>query len=199
MNNNTDIAIISGRNVEFLERHFAGLHLTLIAEHGAWIKLPGDEWKAVSTMGTQWKNEIRPILESYCDRTPGTFIEEKEFSLAWHYRRSDTELASMRAMELKGNLLNMIANHNLGIMEGNKVLEIKSLEINKGKIANFLLSAKHYDFVLAIGDDVTDEDLFSAIPETGYSIKVGYGPSKAKYIVDRIQTVRWLLKQLSMV
>jgi len=199
MSHRADISIISGRNFEFLERNFADLPVTLVAEHGAWIKLPGDEWKTVNSVDTQWKNEIRPILETYCDRTPGTFIEEKEFSLAWHYRRSDSELASMRAMELKGNLLHMIANHNLGIIEGNKVLEIKSLDINKGKIANFLLSAKQYDFVLAIGDDVTDEDLFAAVPETGYSVKVGYGPSKAKYVVDGVWTVRRLLRQIGTV
>ncbi|HNW29492.1 MAG TPA: bifunctional alpha,alpha-trehalose-phosphate synthase (UDP-forming)/trehalose-phosphatase [Spirochaetota bacterium] len=187
------VAIISGRNFEFLERHFSGMRLSLIAEHGAWIKLNGGEWKTIANLDTQWKNEIRPILESYCDRTPRTFIEEKEFSLAWHYRRADAELASIRAMELKGNLLHMIANHNLGIMEGNKVLEIKSLEINKGKIASFMLSAKEYDFTLAIGDDVTDEDLFSALPDNGFSVKVGFGPSKAKYYITRPGMVRQLL------
>lgn len=191
-----DVAIISGRNIEFLERHFSALRMTLIAEHGAWIKIQGGEWKAVAAEDTGWKNDIRPIIESYCDRTPGTFIEEKEFSLAWHYRRSDSELAAMRAMELKGNLLQMIANRNLGIMEGNKVLEVKSLEINKGKIAGFLLSAKQYDFVIAIGDDNTDEDMFAALPEWGHSIKVGFGPSKAKYVADGIQTVRYILDQI---
>jgi len=172
------------------------LQMTLIAEHGAWIKLQGDEWKAATTEDSAWKNDIRPILESYCDRTPGTFIEEKEFSLAWHYRRSDSELASMRAMELKGDILHMIANRNLGIMEGNKVLEIKSLEISKGKIAGFLLSTTQYNFILAIGDDNTDEDMFAAIPEWGHTIKVGFGPSRAKYVVDGIRTVRNILGQL---
>ncbi|MBN1496698.1 MAG: bifunctional alpha,alpha-trehalose-phosphate synthase (UDP-forming)/trehalose-phosphatase [Spirochaetes bacterium] len=192
-----DIAIISGRNHEFLEKCFSGLPLILIAEHGAWIKLKGGEWKAVSSLDTGWKHEIRPILETYCDRTPGSFIEEKEFSLVWHYRRSDTDLATMRAMELKSTLLHMIANHNLGIMEGNKVLEIKSLEINKGKNANFVITAKHYDFILAIGDDITDEDLFSAIPEKGYCVKVGYGPSRANYVVSGIRAVRQLLRHLA--
>ena len=190
------VAIISGRNVEFLERYFSGMRLTLIAEHGAWIKLNGGEWKTISNLDTQWKNEIRPILESYCDRTPRTFIEEKEFSLAWHYRRADAELASMRAMELKGNLLHMIANNNLGIMEGNKVLEIKSLEINKGKMANFLLSATKYDFIMAVGDDTTDEDIFSAIPDSGFSIKVGYGQSKAKYLMRGTEMVRQMIREL---
>ncbi|HSA15770.1 MAG TPA: bifunctional alpha,alpha-trehalose-phosphate synthase (UDP-forming)/trehalose-phosphatase [Spirochaetota bacterium] len=194
-----NIVIISGRNHEFLEKYFSGMPLTLIAEHGAWLKFHGDEWKPVKTMDTQWKNTIRPILESYCDRTPGTFIEEKEYSLTWHYRRSDAELASIRAMELKGNLLHMIANHNLGIMEGNKVLEIKSLEITKGKIADFLLSSKQYEFIFAIGDDVTDEDLFAVIPEPGYTVKVGYGPSKARFIVQDTRAGRQVLKQITAV
>jgi trehalose 6-phosphate synthase/phosphatase len=194
-----NIVIISGRNFEFLERFFSELPLTLIAEHGAWIKPRGKMWEAVISLETQWKKGIRPILESYCDRTPGSFIEEKEFSLAWHYRRSDIELASIRSMELKGNLLHMIANHNLGIVEGNRVLEIKSLEVNKGKGASFLLSSESYDFILAIGDDFTDEDLFGAIPESGYTVKVGYGPSKARYLVDGIGTVRRLLRQLGTV
>ncbi|MBN2158946.1 MAG: bifunctional alpha,alpha-trehalose-phosphate synthase (UDP-forming)/trehalose-phosphatase [Spirochaetes bacterium] len=199
VNNKNDIAIISGRNPEFLDEYFGGLPLTLIAEHGARIRIRGGEWRTVNTMDTHWKNEIRPILESYCDRTPRTFIEEKEFSLAWHYRRSDSELATMRAMELKGNLLHMIANHNLGILEGNKVLEIKSLEINKGKIANFLVTAKKYDFILGLGDDVTDEDIFAALPETAFTVKVGFGPSKAKYVLDGTRSVREVLGQIGAV
>ena len=192
-----DIALISGRNREFLEQHFGDLPIILIAEHGAWIKSPGEEWRAAAPLDTGWKNEIRSLLEIYCDRTPGTFIEEKEFSLAWHYRMSDAGLASMRAMEMKGNLLQMVANFHLGILEGNKVIEVKSLDVNKAKIASFLLSMKEYDFVLGIGDDVTDEDLFAAIPETGYSIKVGYAPSRARFHVEGVSAVRHVLRQLA--
>lgn len=191
-----DIVIISGRNREFLEKQFSGLRLTLISEHGAWIRPDGGNWKQVAQADTRWKSEILPLLEMYCDRTPGTFVEEKEFSLAWHYRRSDADLALMRSMEIKANLLHLVANHNLGIMEGNKVLEIKNLEINKSKITSYLLSLKEYDFIFGIGDDITDEDLFAAIPENGFTIKVGYGVTKAKYYVDDIRAVQNLLKKL---
>ncbi|MBN1534088.1 MAG: bifunctional alpha,alpha-trehalose-phosphate synthase (UDP-forming)/trehalose-phosphatase [Spirochaetes bacterium] len=198
-NERNSVVIISGRNFEFMERFFSDLPLTLIAEHGAWIRLKGGMWEAATSLDTQWKKGIRSILQFYCDRTPGSFIEEKEFSLAWHYRRSDIELASLRSLELKGNLLHMIANHNLGIMEGNRVLEIKSLEVNKGKVASLLISAGIYDFIFAVGDDITDEDVFAAIPEIGYTVKVGYSPSKARYLVDGIRTVRSLLKQFGAV
>ena len=192
----SDVVIISGRRREFLERHFGELPLILIAEHGAGLKSGAGGWKPSATPDTRWKDEIRPLLELYCDRTPGAFIEEKDFSLAWDYRRSDVELASMRAMELKGNLLNMVANRNLGILEGNRVLEIKSLEVSKAKITSYLLSLKDYDFILGMGDDATDEDLFAAIPERGYSIKVGRGSSKARYHVADLASARSLLKKL---
>lgn len=190
-----DVVIISGRTRDFLDRHFGNLRVILIAEHGGWIK-SGDEWKSSIPLDPSWKNEVRPILEMYCDRTPGSFFEEKDYSMAWHYRLSDNELAVIRAMELKGNLLTMVANYNLGIIEGNKVLEIKSLEINKGKIASYLLSLNEYDFIIGIGDDTTDEDLFVAIPDKGYSIKVGNGSSKASYHVSGVDEVRRLLEKL---
>jgi trehalose 6-phosphate synthase/phosphatase len=196
-NDGNTVAIISGRNREFLDAHFGRLPITLVSEHGAWIRRPGEEWKTMASLDTEWKSDIRSLLELYCDRTPGTFIEEKDFALAWHYRRADAGLASMRAMELKGNLLNMIANRELGILEGNKVIEVKSLEVSKAKVASLLLSAGEFDFILAAGDDVTDEDLFAAVPEHGYSIKVGIGASRARYLVEGVLAMRRLLRRLT--
>lgn len=191
------IAIISGRNREFLEKHFGHLPLTLVSEHGAWFRRPIEEWKTIVSLDAEWKNDIRPLLELYCDRTPGTFIEEKDFALVWHYRKSDAELASIRAMELKGNLLHLIANREIGLLEGNKVLEVKSLEVNKAKLASYLLTQEGYEFIMAVGDDITDEDLFAAIPETGYTVKVGFGASHARYILEGVGAVRHMLQRLT--
>ncbi|TFH39718.1 MAG: trehalose-phosphatase, partial [Chrysiogenales bacterium] len=167
------------------------------AEHGALIKSRDEEWKSVLTIGNQWKDQIRPHLELYADRTPGSFIEEKEYSLVWHYRKSDAEFASIRAIELKSNLMEMIANLNLGIMEGNKVLEVKNLESSKGKIASYLIAENNFDFIMAIGDDLTDEDMFAAIPESGFSIKVGLVPSIASFHLAGPEDVRRLVSQMA--
>ncbi|NIP29195.1 MAG: hypothetical protein GTN99_00625, partial [Candidatus Dadabacteria bacterium] len=56
----------------------------------------------------------RSILEMYVDRTPGSFLEEKEFSLVWHYRKVDPSLAKVRVGELKYILIHIISNLNLG-------------------------------------------------------------------------------------
>jgi len=191
-----DVVIISGRDKRTLGRWFSGLNVGLIAEHGIWIKEKEGTWEIIEPLGNDWKEEIRPLLEVYVDRTPGSFIEEKEFSLVWHYRKADPELASVRARELKDALLHLTANLNLGVLEGSKVIEIKSTGINKGRAALRWISKENWDFILAIGDDWTDEDVFAALPESAYSIKVGIDPSRAKFNLDSVTSVRLLLKDL---
>jgi len=188
------VVIISGRDKETLEKWFGHLKLGLIAEHGVWVR--EKEWEMLEPLRNDWKEEIRPILELYVDRTPGSFIEEKEFSLVWHYRKADPELAQLRARELRDALLHITGNFNLGVLEGNKVMEVKNAGINKGKAALKWVSKEKWDFILAIGDDWTDEDVFSILPPWAYSIKVGLSPSKARFNIGSLYEVRSLLKTL---
>jgi len=188
-----EVVIISGRDRETLQRWFGGLKVRLVAEHGAWIK--EDTWQAAQSLGDEWKDEIRPVLEFYTDRTPGAFIEEKDFSLVWHYRRADPELAEIRARELKEELLVLTANLNLGVLEGSKVIEVKDVSVNKGRAAMQWLR-RPWDFILAVGDDWTDEDVFAVLPEGAYSIRVGLNPSKARFNILSHSQVLELLEQL---
>ena len=107
-------------------------------------------------------------------------VEEKDFSLVWHYRKVDPELAWVRVSELKETLYFLTANLKVDVAEGNKIVEVKNAGINKGQAAMNWISKKKWDFMLAIGDDLTDEDLFRELPENAYSIKVGLAPSRAK-------------------
>ncbi|MCK4428722.1 MAG: trehalose-phosphatase, partial [candidate division Zixibacteria bacterium] len=188
--------IISGRDRETLDKWFGNRNLGLVAEHGVWIKDRGKSWETIEPLRDDWKEQMRPVLEWYEDRTPGSFIEEKDFSLVWHYRKAEPQLASIRARELKDALLQLTANLNLGVLEGSKIIEIKSVGINKGRAALHWLSKNTWDFILAIGDDWTDEDLFAVLPDSAYSIKVGLSPSKARFNLDSVAEVRLLLKQL---
>jgi len=133
-------------------------------------------------------------MQLFVDRTPGSLLEEKEFSLVWHYRKADPELAQQRQTELKENILHLIVNSNLALLEGSKVLEVKNSEITKGFGAKRMLEKEDWEFILAIGDDVTDEDTFTALPDSAYTIKVGAAPSKARFFVKSITEVRKLLK-----
>ncbi len=194
---NNRVVIISGRDRQTMETWLGDLPIDLVAEHGVWFKEGGGEWEMIEPLKQDWKETIRPILELYMDRTPGSLIEEKEFSLVWHYRMSDPELGSLRARELKDALVNLTENFNLMVLEGNKVIEVKPANINKGRAALRWLVPRAWDFILAMGDDWTDEDLFDVLPDWAYSIKIGLEPSRARFNLESSREARRLLKELA--
>jgi len=192
-----EVVVISGRDKETLTRWLGNLHIALVAEHGAWVKQKDQQWQCSELARNDWKDIIRPILELYTDRTPGSAVEQKDFSLVWHYRRADPELAYVRSHELRDALLNLTANLDVGVFEGNKILEVKNLGVSKGRAATSWLTKRNWDFLLAAGDDYTDEEMFTALPENAYSIKVGVGISKARFNVETVNEIRLLLKELA--
>ncbi|MBN1795662.1 MAG: bifunctional alpha,alpha-trehalose-phosphate synthase (UDP-forming)/trehalose-phosphatase [Sedimentisphaerales bacterium] len=192
------LVIISGRDKNTLLKWLGGLDIIIVAEHGAWIKLKKDDFKCmVEHQHTEWKDTLRPILELYADRTPGALVEEKDFSLVWHCRRSEPELAQIRAQELRSTLHDMTSNLGVGVFEGSKIIEVKPHEVNKGRAVEAVLENNTFDFILAAGDDYTDEEMFKALPDGAYSVKVGFGPSKAKYHIDSVNDFRTLLQNLT--
>ena len=192
------VVIISGRDRETLEEWFEGLQVDMIAEHGVWLKKHDSQigWKAYADVDDSWKEDIRQVMDYYVLRTPGAFIEEKHHSLVWHYRKVESGLGDLRMRELFSHLKYMASGYNLQVLEGNMVLEIKRPDINKGKAASAILKDKDFDFILAIGDDWTDEDTFKAMPEHAYSIRVGYTYTQANYNIKSPKEVRGLLREL---
>ena len=165
----------------------------MIVEHGVWISENGEEFRMMEQMKKDWMEKIRPVLESFVDRTPGTFIEEKNFSLAWHYRQTDPDFGNKRATELKTVLTSLIGTDNISILSGNKVVEIKSGNVNKGRACTQVLARGQYDFVFAIGDDTTDEYMFEELPDNTFTVKVGREKTNARFFVENNRKVRDLL------
>ncbi|MFO8050617.1 MAG: bifunctional alpha,alpha-trehalose-phosphate synthase (UDP-forming)/trehalose-phosphatase [Thermoplasmatota archaeon] len=191
-----EVVLISGRDRKTLDDWFRDIGIRMSAEHGVWMKEKDGQWKLTSPMTSDWKGSIRNLLEVYTDRTPGSFIEEKDYSLVWHYRRTHPEMGSIRSRELIGDLLDLTANTDLGILEGSNIIEVKKIGINKGTVINKLLDEDRWDTMLVIGDDITDEDMFGAVPPKGCTIKVGLQPTKARYNVESVNEVRRLLNEL---
>jgi trehalose 6-phosphate synthase/phosphatase len=191
------VVLISGRDRPTLDGWFGKFNVDLIAEHGVWLKEGQADWRTIQILKKVWKREIRPLLELFVDRTPGSLLEEKDFSLVWHYRQADPDLAAIRLMELKDALIDLTENLHLEIMDGNKVIEIKNAGINKGTAALRWIDRGWWDFIMAIGDDVTDENMFAIMPDRVHSIKVGLHPSRARFFLDSVKEVRDFLKELT--
>jgi len=190
------VVIISGRKHENLGDWFARLNVHMIAEHGAWFKEPGVEWYKLAGLVNHWKQDIYPIMETFVDRTPGSLIEEKTFSLVWHYRKSPKGLGELRANELMNNLKYLAVDRGLQIQPGSKVVEVRNMEISKGRAAMTMIEQDNYDFIMGFGDDYTDEDLFKTLPENAITIKVGSNVSAAKFYMRNPAEVRKFLKEL---
>ncbi|MDQ6609686.1 MAG: trehalose-phosphatase, partial [Bacteroidota bacterium] len=186
-------------NSAWLQKYFGALPINLIAEHGARYKWKGGEWITDLQTHNEWKEQVHNIMEMYVRRCAATFVEEKEFSMVWHYRNAAMEHGKLRALELMSELNEYIHNRHLQVLMGNKIVEVRQSGINKGVFINKVIKAKTYDYIFAVGDDRTDEDMFKALlqkPNT-FTIKVGPEASYAQYNLHSPQMVVSLLEGLS--
>ena len=192
-----EVVLISGRDRSTMQRWFGSINAGLVAEHGVWTQEKNQDWQLIKPLNNNWKPTIMPLLATYADRLPRAFVEEKEFSVVWHYRRADPELASTRAKELVDDLVNFTANIDIQILQGSKVVEVRCGGVNKGNAALRFLAEHNFGFILAVGDDWTDEDLFKILPDTAYSIRVGIMQSYARFNLRSYVDVVELLKELA--
>lgn len=185
------IVISSGRDKRTLENWLGHLPIDLTAEHGAFYKEKGKWNSKVEKM--EWESELLNIIEHIVKKTPHSRLEVKETTLVWHYREVDIWLAELRVTQLISELNNLSSRKKLQIIKGNKIVEIKPREFTKGKEALRLIEENHYDFILAVGDDITDEEMFSRLPSDAITIKVGTITPVSKYnIPNQQQTVTFL-------
>lgn len=194
----TTAVIISGRSKEDLGSWFGGTEFTLVAEHGAFIRKPGSKrWTSTLTSyDPNWKLIVTPILEKYAARTPGSFVEYKDASLVWHFRKASPYHAQKYLVHLKRSLKSTSQHLDLAVRQGQMILEIKPIDIHKGSAIPALIR-KETDFILAMGDDYTDEDMFAALPVSAYTIKVGRGRSLAKFRTKSIATAIAVLNRIA--
>ena len=194
--NNTQVSIISGRNKEFLEKWFGKMKITLFAEHGHFKKEPNSEWIQKNFTENKWKKNFLPIFNDFSDRTPGTFVEEKNSCLVWHYRKTDPELAIDRVVELKTIIKSMISQ-NLSMFDGNKTIEILNSEVNKGTAVNEIIGKDDFDFVFCAGDDVSDEYMFKNLPADSISVMVGVKNKNAKFFMENSLEMIGFLEEIT--
>jgi trehalose 6-phosphate synthase/phosphatase len=191
-----NVYVISGRSSTWLQNHFGQLPLNLVAEHGARHKWKDGDWITHLQTNNDWKEQVQNIMEIYVRRCANTFIEEKDFSMVWHYRKAGIEQGKLRASELMNDLHEYIHNRHLQVLMGNKIVEVRQSGINKGSFIKSIIDRDTFNYILAAGDDRTDEDMFRTLinRKDAYTIKVGPDASYAKYNLHTPQMVISLLE-----
>jgi trehalose 6-phosphate synthase/phosphatase len=195
------VYLISGRNSDWLNNWFGqyDFDLNIVAEHGARFKQAGGAWTDEVAVQDEWKELVKRIMDTYVKRCVNSFVEDKDFSVVWHYRNANPDKSRLFAAELMNELKEFTQNRELKVFSGKKIVEVKPNSIDKGTAVKKILSKGHFDFILAIGDDYTDEDMFKILAhkENCYTIKVGNEASFASYNLYTPQMVVSLLEKMS--
>lgn len=189
-----DVHVISGRPRVDLEKWLGDLPLGLHVEHGMYSRVDG-AWRARASVPEDLRERVRATLEHVASCTPGSRVEIKAAGLAWHYREVEREHGAHQAHELRLHLRELLVGTPLEVLAGNKVVEVRPRGIHKGLLLRDLL--RPGDLPLAIGDDRTDEDMFRALPPDALTVRVGVGPSAARYRLPDVAAVRALLRALA--
>ncbi|MEW6319494.1 MAG: bifunctional alpha,alpha-trehalose-phosphate synthase (UDP-forming)/trehalose-phosphatase [Acidobacteriota bacterium] len=192
-----DVAIVSGRPRETLESWFGELPIRLWAEHGFWHRAaPGQPWQQTASVGPSWASRVRPILEQFTAATPGSRLETKTASLAWHYREAAPDFGARQARELRMLLGEALSNQPLEVLDGQMVVEVRRRGVSKAVAAERRSADVAQGTTVAFGDDRTDEDLFRALPASSITVAVGRPRGGASFVVEDPHAVRQVLSRL---
>ncbi|XP_057463522.1 probable alpha,alpha-trehalose-phosphate synthase [UDP-forming] 11 [Actinidia eriantha] len=207
------VFIVSGRGKESLSKWFSPCEkLGLSAEHGyftRWIK--DSPWEScLLAMDFDWMKIALPVMEHYMEATDGSFIEQKESALVWHHQEADPDFGTWQAKELLDHLESVLANEPVVVKRGQHIVEVKPQGVSKGVVVESLIATmrtrgKAPDFVLCVGDDRSDEDMFETIARSVtnpslpsiaevFACTVGQKPSMAKYYLDDTSDVIKMLQ-----
>lgn len=196
----TTTVIATGRDHAYLTSAswFNDLPVSFVAEHGYFYKDPHAPWQAAGTIDETWKPAVRKLMSQHAMRYKGATYAEKASGIFWHARgMSSHRLAEKALVELAGELATMAEQLGLRVIPGKLVVEVQPRGFNKGTTAQRWLKTGDYDFMLAAGDDVTDEDLFQAMPTGSFTVKVGAGKTRAAYRLPSPKAMLELLKLLA--
>lgn len=190
------VTILSGRARDDLSAWFGALPVTLCAEHGLWIRPPGEDWFPLTELDTGWRDQVITIMTDFANQTPGSFIETKTASVTWHYRNCDVDFGLFQSHELRVHLIETLANLPVQVLQGDKVVEVRLQGVNKGAATHRILGEVFSGKVVALGDDRTDEDMFDQVLPIGYTIQVGYRLTQAQYRLPGFREARGFLRRL---
>jgi trehalose 6-phosphate synthase/phosphatase len=168
-----NVVLISGRDKKYLDSQWRNPPMTIVAEHGGFYKNKDDGWREMFSFSTSWIPKTISALKSLAARYEGSFVEEKMYSIVWNYRSAKKKLTEGDKRQILAAIRTLPEYPNFKISECEFAFELRTAGVHKGAFTALWASNKRFDFIMAVGDGQTDEDLFKILDETAYSIKVG--------------------------
>jgi trehalose 6-phosphate synthase/phosphatase len=193
------VVVLSDKSAMDLNSFLTVSQITIAAESGGFVRGPRGQWQTLGDLYLLWKEPISSALRRLAHHYPDTTIDEKHFSITWEYGNGIAHLPDSDKRQLKAAFRIMSNQYNVPMIETEHSVEFKAAEISKGKfVASWMNLHGPGDFILAIGDDKSDEEIFKLIDRKYISVRVGYDSSShARYYVQSRAEVLPLLKSLA--
>ncbi|MBY0435014.1 MAG: trehalose-phosphatase [Cyclobacteriaceae bacterium] len=190
LDSKNSVVLISGRDKENLEAYWADLNIVLAAEHGGFFKRPGENWATLSPYMSsfEWLNKVSSALHALSFQYEGSFVEKKHFSVAWHYRAIADRVTDADVRQILAALRSLPLQEDFLISNSEYTIELRARGIDKGSAVARWAGNQYFDFIMAIGDSQTDEDMFKIFGSTAYTIRVGKTTNTAANYFIRSQS-----------
>jgi trehalose 6-phosphate synthase/phosphatase len=191
------VILTSGRDKENMDAFFGGIPATLMAEHGAYIKENG-VWKATADRTADWIPRALKALNILKFKYEGSSVELKSLSLVWHYRAIAEKIKPIEKKQIEADLQLLGQHEDFLIYHNEYTIELRTKGIDKGSALSKWANTQSFDFIVAIGDSLTDEDAFKVLPEPAFTIRVGRSTtSAARFHVESQKEVLPFLQELA--
>ncbi|TMW67724.1 hypothetical protein Poli38472_007396 [Pythium oligandrum] len=167
-----------------------------LGEGGA-TNLESVPWQCiVSDVELEWKDEVESILEHFTERTPGSLLDVKDCCYTWHFRDADPTFGLKQAKDLQLHFDQMLRDRPVSVVmcRIKKYVVIRPWRVNKARAVSRILEYESesphftwldFDFILAVGDERTDEDMFNVVQGSNcYTCTVGMKVSRAQYYLE---------------
>ncbi len=188
------VAVVSGRGLDNLRRQFPWPEgLRLIASDG--VEDSTMPPVGLSAEERQRLHAVRTLAEKASAKVPGTWVETKAASVAFHYREARSASIGSVAAQRLGEHLNRI--DGVWLRRGHLVLEASVRELSKGEALGRIRGELGVASVVYVGDDETDEEAFATLGPEDVTVRVGPGETVARHRVADPATVVELLGALA--
>jgi trehalose 6-phosphate synthase/phosphatase len=167
------VVLISGRDKKYLDSQWPNPLMTLVAEHGGFYRNKHDSWREMFSFSRAWIPKTVLALEALVLRYECSFVEEKTYSIVWNYRLLKEKLTAGDIRQILAAIRSLPERRHFRICDCEFAIELRTIGVQKGAFAASWASNSYYDFIMAIGDGQTDEDLFKVLDKNAFTIKVG--------------------------
>lgn len=192
-----NLAILSGRRLEDLEREFNGGRMFLAGAGGLESRDERGRRQVHLPTDSHLPDELRQSLESWCQRFPGAWVEDKRFSYALHYRA--VPLALQPAFGAGVRRRARPFREQAQLVHGKRVFEVMpAVPWEKSAALRLWLESRETPGTLFFfGDDTSDEPVHRLVRERGgIAVAVGRVVSAAEFGLPSAEEVVWFLEWL---